>query len=108
VLNWYPKIQALKSSGAAGGDQDGVPEHGYLSSQHVALLDLDVIYFELQRFKAKRAWHNFNLTRKATAELLHDQSWYRLLIPEEELAFDSFEKVRLWQEIATALLKIKC
>ena len=33
------------------------------------------------------------------------QSWYRLLIPAEELAFDSFEKVRLWEEIAIALLK---
>lgn len=40
--------------------------------------------------------------------MLLDQSWYRLLIPEEELAFDSFEKVRLWQEIATALLKKYC
>ena len=65
-------------------------------------------FFELQRFKAERAWHNFNLSREAIAELLHDQSWYRLLIPEEELAFDSFEKVRLWQEIATALLKKYC
>ena len=37
-----------------------------------------------------------------------DQSWYQLLIPEEELAFDSFEKVRLWQEIALSLLKKYC
>ena len=28
-----------------------------------------------------------------------------LLIPAEELAFDSFEKVRLWEEIALSLLK---
>lgn len=28
-----------------------------------------------------------------------------MLIPAEELAFDSFERVRLWQEIALALLK---
>jgi len=108
VLNWYPKIQALKSTGATGGDQDAAPEHGYLSAQHVAFLDLDAIFFELQRFKAERAWHNFNLSREAIAALLHDQSWYRLLIPEDELAFDSFEKVRLWQEIASALLKKYC
>jgi hypothetical protein len=37
--------------------------------------------------------------------LLADQSWYRLQIPAEELAFDSFEKVRLWDEIAASLLK---
>ena len=36
--------------------------------------------------------------------LLADQSWYQLLIPAEELAFDSFEKVRLWQEIGDVRL----
>jgi hypothetical protein len=36
---------------------------------------------------------------------LGDQSWYQFLIPAEELAYDSFEKVRLWDEIALALLK---
>ena len=108
VVNWYPKIQALKSSGAAGGDQDGAPQHGYLSARHIAFLDLDALFFELHRFKAERAWHNFNLSRKAIAELLLDQSWYRLLISEEELAFDSFDRIRLWQEIAAALLKKYC
>ena len=46
-----------------------------------------------------------NLTRKAIEELLVDQSWYWLLIPAEELAFDSFKKTGLWQEIAVSLLK---
>ena len=108
VLNWYPKIQALRSAGADGGDQDGTPQHGYLSARHVAFLDLDALFFELHRFKAERAWHNFNLSREVIADLLQDQSWYKLLIPEEELACDSFERIRLWQEIATALLKKYC
>ena len=108
VLNWYPKIQAMKSSGATGGDQDSAPQQGRLTAQHVAFLDIDALFFELHRFKAERAWHNFNLSREATSELLQDQSWYKLLIPEEELAFDSFERIRLWQEIATALLKRYC
>ena len=108
VLNWYPKIQALKSTGANGGDQEGTPQHGYLSARHVAFLDLDALFFELHRFKTERAWHNFNLSREVIVDLLQDQSWYKLLIPEEELAFDSFERIRLWQEIATALLKKYC
>ena len=108
VLNWHPKIQALKSTGVSGGDQDSARQHGSLSARHVAFLDLDALYFELNRFKAERAWHNFNLSREAIVALLHDQSWYRLLIPEQELAFDSFERIRLWQEIATALLKKYC
>ena len=105
VLNWYPKIQAMKSGGLVGGDADAAPNQTHLTARHVAFLDLDHLYFELERFKAERGWYNLNLTRPGIAELLADQSWYRLLIPPEELAFNSFERVRLWEEIALSLLK---
>ena len=105
LLNWYPKIQAMKSGGLAGGDADAVPNETHLTSRHVAFLDLDRIYFELERFKAERGWYNLNLTRQGIEALLDDQNWYRLQIPAEELAGDNFEKVRVWEEIAIALLK---
>ncbi len=105
VLNWYPKIQAMKSVGVSGGDRDGTPNEDYLTPRHVAFLDLDRLYFDLERFKAERGWHNLNLTRSGIADLLANTTWYRLLIPESELAFDSFEKVRVWQEVAQALLR---
>jgi len=105
VLNWYPKIQAIKSAGMAGGDDEGAPNQATLTRRHVAFLDLDRLYFELERFKVERGWFNLNLTRQAIGELLADITWYRLLIPDSELAFDSFEKVRVWQEIALALLR---
>ena len=105
VLNWYPKIHAMKSAGLAGGDADAVPNETHLTPRHVAFLDLDRIYFELERFKAERGWYNLNLTRQGVQDLLDDQSWYRLQIPAEELSGDSYDKVRLWEEIAIALLK---
>ena len=105
LLNWYPKIQAMKSGGLIGGDADAAPHETHLTSQHVAFLDLDGIYFELERFKAERGWYNLNLTRQAIEALLGDQNWYRLQIPAEELVGDSYDKVRLWEEIAVALLK---
>lgn len=105
VLNWYPKIQAMKSTGVAGGDDDGAPNQSWLTPRHVAFLDLDRLYFELERFKAERGWYNLNITRLGIGELLADTTWYRLLIPDAELAFDSFEKVRVWQEVAQALLR---
>lgn len=105
VLNWYPKIQAMKSIGLMGGDTEEAPYEASLSPQHRALLNLDRLYFELERFKAERGWYNLNLTRAGIDGLLADTTWYRLLIPEHELAFDSFEKLRRWQEIALALLK---
>ncbi|KEZ76603.1 DEAD/DEAH box helicase family protein [Salinisphaera hydrothermalis] len=108
VLNWYPKIQALSSSGVGAAGPNNQPNQGILSRRHIAFLDLDALYFELQRFKAERSWHNLNLPREILADLLADSSWYCLLIPESELAFDSFEKVHLWQELAEALLKKYC
>jgi len=105
VLNWYPKIQAMKSRGVVGGDMEAAPNQTHLTTKHVAFLEIDRLYFELERFKAERGWYNINLTRSALQPLLVDQSWYQLLIPAEELAFDSFEKVRMWQEIALSLLK---
>src|SRR5690606_37436551 len=76
-----------------------------LTRQHIAFLDLDQLYFDLERFKAERGWHNLNLPQAGIAALLVDTSWYRLLIPASELAFDSFAKTRVWQEIAQALLR---
>lgn len=105
VLNWYPKIQAMRSGGLVGGDGDAAPNSTHLAARHVAFLDFDRLYFELERFKAERGWHNLNLTRQSIESLLRDQSWYGLLIPAEELAFNSFGKVRLWEEIALSLLK---
>lgn len=105
VLNWYPKIQAMKSGGVLGGDVEAAPNRTHLITMHVAFLDLDRLYFELERFKAERGWHNLNVTRENIEPLLLDKSWYQLLIPAEELAFDSFERVRMWQEIALSLLK---
>jgi hypothetical protein len=105
VLNWYPKIQALKSGGVLGGDADTVRNQTHLTAGHVAFLDMNRLYFELERFKAERGWYNLNLKQVNIGPLLIDQTWYQLLIPAEELAFDSFERVRLWQDIALSLLK---
>ena len=105
LLNWYPKIQAMRSGGLTGGDIEVAPNETHLTSRHVAFLDLDRICFELERFKAERGWYNLNISRQGVEALLGDQSWYRLQIPAEELAGDSYRKVRLWEEIAVALLK---
>ncbi len=105
VLNWYPKIQAMRSRGLQGGDAENAPNETHLTPKHVAFLDLDRLTFELERFKAERGWYNLNLTRAAIEALLADQSWYKLLIPAGELDFRSFEDVRLWEEIALSLLK---
>ena len=105
VLDRYPKVQAMQAPGLVDGSPQATLNQAHLSARHVAFLDVDALYFELERFKAERGWYNLNLTREGIVALLADSSWYRLLIPQQELAFDSFERVATWQALALALLK---
>ena len=103
-VSWYPKLEATQSV-SVGGDDSVTLQEGKLRDDHIALLDLDTITFELQRYKYERAWHNVSVSKEAVADLLKRTDWYVLQIPHSELRFTSFAQVRLWQEIATALLK---
>ena len=104
VVNWYPKVQAIRSRGIADADH-AKPHEAVLSPRHAAFLDMDRLLFELERYKAERSWYNLNITREGIQALLNRPDWYRLQIPEASLAFTSFDAVRQWQEIALALLK---
>lgn len=111
VLDWYPKIQAMKSGEKKPALTVFAKTHHRLSAANVAFLDLDALWFDLQKFKNERSWYNLTLSREAIPALLGDDSWYRLLIPEEELQFtgsEDFKRIRRWQEIAAALLKKYC
>jgi hypothetical protein len=111
VLDWHPKIQAMKSSDKKAPLTAIQKNHHRLSESNIAFMDLDALWFELQKFKNERSWYNLTLTREAIPNLLADDSWYKLLIPEEELQFtgsDDFKRILRWQEIAATLLKKYC
>ena len=105
VLDWYPKIKAMKSEELADVEAVAEKHEAKLEKVHTAFLDLDRLYFELDRFKSERGWHNLSVSRTAIRELLEDGTWYVLRIPESQMVADSFDKVRLWGQIALALLK---
>jgi hypothetical protein len=111
VLDWYPKIQAMKSGDKKAPLNILEKKHHRLETHHLAFMELDALWFELQKFKNERSWYNLTLTREAIPTLLADDSWYKLLIPEEELQFagsQDFKRIRRWQEIAASLLKKYC
>jgi hypothetical protein len=108
MLDWYPKIQALSSARGQGPLQEAERNKAVLSEPHIAFLDLDKIFFELQRFKNERTWFNLNLSREKILELLYHPEWYDLYIPKDVMEFRSFDQVRQWQEIAITLLKKYC
>jgi hypothetical protein len=108
VVDWYPKIQALASIRGQGATNVQDPDECPFGKKHMAFLDFDALYFDLQRFKNEHAWYNLNLSKATLPQLLMDDSWYVLRIPSEEMETRSFEQVRCWQEIASALLRKYC
>jgi len=108
TLDWYPKIQSARSKGIQSAADPTEKKEGKLTKDHLAFLDWEALFFELEQFKNEKVWHNLNLPRDAARRLLESPVWYKLLIPPEELEFTSFGRIRVWQEIAVALLKKYC
>jgi hypothetical protein len=105
VSDWYPRIQTIKSRGTL---QDGQKDQVKLRNKQISLLDMDRLYFELERFKRERSWHNLNLSKQGIISLLSDTSWYRLLLPETRLTPQNYDEVLILQQIATELVKRFC
>lgn len=109
LVDWYPKVDILNSSWKKNGSGAGQPvvfEENKLAPEHLAFVDWDKLFFDLERHKAERSWHNLTLTKEAIVTALTSATeWYTLRIPAAEIEFTGFEKVRMWQEIATALMK---
>lgn len=108
TLDWYPKVQVLKSAKITDVSTIVESEVGVLLPEHTAFFNWDNIYFELQKFKNERSWYNVNLTRSDLKSILADSSWYTLYIPNEELKHKNYDQVNVWQEIAISLLKMYC
>ncbi|MFH1882413.1 MAG: DEAD/DEAH box helicase family protein, partial [Planctomycetota bacterium] len=59
VADWYPRIQAVRSRGTARATQK---DKVSFREQHLALLDYDALFFELEQFKRERSWYNINIS----------------------------------------------
>jgi hypothetical protein len=104
-FNWYPKLQAEHSQELRELDTGAVIEEGRITESHIAFLDWDAIFWDLEKYKSERGWYNLRIPYRIMRSLLRDPSWYRLFIPLKELEIDSFEKAKRLQELASAMLK---
>lgn len=106
TLNYYPRLQRLPSQLISAG-----VVHDYhqekLKEVYWPYIDWDEVYFELEQFKRSRKWSNLSFTRKSLRDLFEDNKWYTLYIPEKDIRpLDFMTAVRLWQSLATKLLKL--
>lgn len=77
------------------------------NEQHLAFLDFDQLYLDLQEYKAERGWTNLQLPKVQIIALLGNKpKWYEVLIPGAQMEFHNLTgDVMRWQEIASALMK---
>jgi hypothetical protein len=101
--DWYPRIQAVQSSG--GSALATQKDHFKLREEHLALLDYNALFFELERYKRERSWHNFNISKYGIYRLLRNNTWYTLNLPAARLKPDNYNGVMLLQQVAASLLK---
>lgn len=106
-VDWYPRIAAIVSEGArhqAGANRNKT----HFSRQHIAFLDIEQLYFELEDYKARERLYSLIIPRDNIAALLLETGWYCLYVPAQTMQLDDYRNVRVWQQIALALLKIYC
>ncbi|MFX4263156.1 DEAD/DEAH box helicase family protein [Pelotomaculum propionicicum] len=107
ILDCYAKVQ-FESSRNKAALAEVTKQTGCFKEIHLAGLDYEQIYFELQRYKNEKYWHNLNIAKKDIKPLLADNSWYKMLISREELELRDYGDFSRWTKIAVALLKKYC
>ena len=107
-VNWYPRIQQVTNPNTAT-QTGGTLQAGKLEPRHLAFLDTHALYEDLLEYKLSQGWNTLVIPPDAPAELLRNgtgtEDWYTLFIPQTQLEFDAYGKRRVWQEIATVLLR---
>lgn len=102
VSDWYPRIQFFHSKQTSNAAKN---DDVKLEDKHIALLNFDQLYFDLEQFKRERSWYNLNIDKVGIKKLLSENAWYRLFLPTDRLSPENFSGVSLLQQVATELLK---
>lgn len=109
TLDCYPKLQVITSDEKSGAPDSALIYKGTLEPKHLAFVDFDKVYFELERFKNEKSWYNLSIPKHVLKKLmLSRHPWYELLIPEEDLEIKDYKSYFRFQEITTVLLKKYC
>ena len=104
-VDWYPKIQAIVAKGIAGTAADIQLNEAVFSDEHIAFLDINKLYFELEQYKARENLYSLIILPQAIRGILQQRDWYTLLVPQNLMALNSYANVRVWNQIALELLK---
>lgn len=103
VADWYPRLQRQSSTPRTGGAA-AVLNQEPLRPTHLAFLDWNAVWFELERHKRDKAYYNLLFGPEELHAMFASAWWYQLYIPPGYLDF-RFDRLRLYQDIVVHLLK---
>ena len=103
TVDWYAKVQAIESSIWSKNSVDFREIH-VLEASHLAFINWEKVYFELERHKADRSWNIVSISKDNIIKIFEDPKWYTLYIPVVSLEI-RYENVKIWNDVAIALIK---
>ena len=103
ILNLYNQIDVMESLKGSNTKVDY--EESKFSEKHFAFLNIDNIYFELQRYKNERNWFNLSIEKDVIKDFFNSNNWYKLLCPKTHIEIKKFDDYKKIEEIVIALLK---
>ena len=86
LADWYPRLQKQSStlrSGGAAAEMNKEP----LKKNHLAFLDWNTIWFELERHKRDKAYYNLLFGPLELSTMFKSSWWYEFYIPPGYLDF---------------------
>ena len=102
VIDWYARIQSLESKKKG---RDGSKNETVFSEENLAFLDYADLFFNIEKFKRERAWHNLNISKTQIKRLLSDREWYGILAPVKSMEQSDVSNIRRWRAMASELVQ---
>ncbi len=103
IIDCRSKIQTIDSTYSF--KIESTPEPRTLPTDILPLLDIQRIFEELQEYKSAKRYYNISIVKDKLIDILHEDGWYGLLIPQNQLEIDSFAKLEAATDYAVMALK---
>ena len=103
VIDCRSKIQTIDSTYSF--KIESMPEPRTLPADILPLLDVQRIFEELQEYKSEKRYFNISIVKDRLLDILREDGWYRLLIPQNHLEINSIAKLEAATDYAVLALK---
>lgn len=104
VVNWSTALQVM-SSKEGSISVKAVLADNHFREEHIPFINIDKLHKELIDYKNERGFFNLTIKRNNLETLLMDRSLYTVQAEDDLFEFTSVNKIPLWNEIASSVLK---